>query len=427
MKKQLLSLAVASVISAPAFAAMPVGSFGAATTLGQTASPTTINSVRFNPASGYIAVDHEDGEKVRLGYWSQFGGSIEFGKADNFQEDIDLLQKELDKLDASPSASGAIAVREKFDALLVNFGNNGNIKLAGAVSVPGLPAAIYVDRIDGVITLDAAVSTLAKVSFLDDPLVDVSGTLRTNSAIYVKGASIFQLGAGYSRSVFEMKGRGPLKGELVLGARGNVYFASLTKQVANIDRDDGKNVGDLISDGMSANSKDSTAFGVDLGAVWHSDYYQLGLTGKNLNSPEMKYGSLENNASARYFSGELALNETHTMDPQFTVDGAVFTKTKALMVSGSMDLNEANDAVGDQVQNLHLAATYFPKNPFAPVARFGYQKNLAGSELSALNFGLGLFRGVANIDFTYGLESVQVDGSSMPRQLGLQFSFEESF
>lgn len=427
MKKQLLSLAVASVISAPAFAAMPVGSFGAATTLGQTASPTTINSVRFNPAAGYLVVDHEDGEKVRLGYWSQFGGSIEFGEANNFQDKIDELQTDLDDLDANPSASRAIEVREKFDDILVEFGDSGNIKLVGAVSVPGMPVAITAPRIGGVVTLDAAYTTLADVSFLDDPLVDVSGTLRTNSAVYVKGVNIFQLGAGYSRPVFELKGRGPLKGELVVGVRGNLYFASMTKQVANIDRDDGKDVGGLISDGLDENSKDTTAFGIDLGAVWHSDFYQIGLTAKNLNSPELKYGSLENNASAQYFSGELAMNETHTMDPQFTVDGAVFTKTKALMVSGSMDMNEVNDAVGDQVQNLHIAATYFPSHPIAPIARIGYQKNLAGSELSALNFGLGLFRGVANLDFTYGLESVQVDGGSMPRQLGMQLSFEEPF
>lgn len=428
MKKQLLALAVASVVTAPAFAAMPVGSYGAATTLGQTASPTTINSVRFNPAAGYLSIDHKGREKARVGYWSQFGGSIEFGKADNFQEDVDRLQDALDDLDANPSASKAIEVRAEFDDLLVNFGNNGSMKLVGAISIPGMPLAIAApSKVGGVVTVDAAYSTLSDISFLDDPLVDVSGTLRTNSAVYVKGVNIFQLGAGYSRPVFELKGRGPLAGELVVGVRGNLYFASMTKQVANIDRDDGKDVGDLISDGLDENSKDTTAFGIDLGAVWHSDFYQVGLTAKNLNSPELKYGSLDSNTSARYFSGELAMNETHTMDPQFTVDGAVFTKTKVLMVSGSMDMNEVNDAVGDQVQNLHLAATYFPENPFAPVARFGYQKNLAGSELSALNFGLGLFRGVANLDFTYGLESVQVDGSSMPRQLGMQFSFEESF
>lgn len=427
MKKQLLALAVASTFATSAYAAMPVGSFGAATTLGQTASPVTINSTRFNPAAGYLVIDHEDGEKVRFGYWSQLGFGMEFGQADNFQEDVDRLQDALDDLDASPSASKAIKVREDFDDLLVNFGDNGNMKVTGAVSVPGMPFAIAAPKIGGVVTLDAAYTIMADISFLDDPLVDVSGTLRTNSAVYVKGVNIFQLGAGYSRPVFELKGNSPLKGELVVGVRGNLYFASMTKQVANIDRDDGKDVGDLISDGLDENSKDTTAFGLDVGAVWLSDLYQVGLTVKNLNSPELEYGSLDNNASARYFSGELDMNETHTMDPQFTVDGAVFTKSKAVMLSGSMDMNEVNDAVGDQVQNLHVAATYFPKHPIAPILRAGYQKNLAGSELSALNLGLGLFRGVASLDVTYGLETVEVDGSEVPRQFGLQFSFEESF
>ena len=426
MKKQLLSLAVASAISAPAFATMPVGNYGAATTLGQTASPTTINSVRFNPAAGYIAVDHEDGEKVRWGYWSQFGGSIEFGKADNFQDKADKIESDLKALDDEPSVEGLNTAIANLNKTLLDLGENGNMKLTGAISVPGMPIAVYVEPLQGVVTLDAAYSTMADISFLDSP---VDKDLETASSLYIKGANIFQLGAGYSRSVFELKGRSPLKGELIVGARGNLYMASLTKQVALVNRDgiDDKSVGDLISDGLDANSKDTTAFGVDIGAVWQSDFYQLGLTGKNLNSPEFNYGSLAGSQEAQLFKEEITLDETHIMDPQFTVDGAVFTKTKALMVSGSFDLTEVNDMVGDKQQNLHVAATYFPQNPFVPVARFGYQKNLAGSELSALNFGLGLFRGVANLDFTYGLESVQVDGSSMPRQMGMQFSFEESF
>ncbi|WP_176330185.1 conjugal transfer protein TraF [Oceanospirillum sanctuarii] len=431
MKKQLLALAVASVVTAPAFAAMPVGTYGAATTLGQTASPVTINSVRFNPAAGYLVVDHEDGEKVRLGYWSQFGGSIEFGEANNFQDKIEDLQDRLDELNTKEenntlTPSDITAVQNDFNDLLLDFGESGSMKLSGAVSVPGMPLAIYIKPLEGVVTLDAAFSSIAGISFLDSP---VENDLSTASALYIKGANILQFGAGFSRSVFELKGRSPLNGELVLGIRGNLYSASLTKQVSLVDRTgiDDKSVGDLISDGLDANSKDTTALGVDIGAVWQSDYYQIGVTGKNLNSPEFEYGSLSGNNEATEFSDEIDLDETHIMDPQFTVDGAFFTKTKALMVSGSFDLTEVNDMVGDQQQNLHISATYFPQNPFVPVARFGYQKNLAGSELSALNFGLGLFRGVANLDFTYGLESVQVDGSSMPRQLGMHFSFEESF
>ncbi|MFG1490376.1 hypothetical protein ABMA58_14085, partial [Oceanospirillum sp. HFRX-1_2] len=68
MKKRLLSSAIAVAVAVPAHAAVLVGSYGASSTLGQVASPTTINSVRYNPAAGYLALDTQNGENVRFGY-----------------------------------------------------------------------------------------------------------------------------------------------------------------------------------------------------------------------------------------------------------------------------------------------------------------------------------------------------------------------
>ncbi|OPX55272.1 plasmid transfer operon, TraF, protein [Oceanospirillum multiglobuliferum] len=425
MKKHLLATAAIAALPIAAQAAMPIGSFGSATTLGQGANPQTLNSTRYNPAAGYLMIDHEAKEKLRFGYWSQFGGSIEFGQADNFKEDIDDLQKAIDDLGKNPNAQGVADAKTRFDAVLLKFGENGRIKFSGNVAVPGLPLAVHSETLGGTIVVDASVSALGRVSFLDAPLVDVSNTLRTRSAVYVKGASVVELGLGYSRPVFSNSGNFP--GTLVLGASTKYYGAKLTKQVSGIDRDDGKSIGTLINDGLKDNSKSTSALGIDLGAVWQSDYYQVGVAAQNLNSPKFDYSSLDNNRDARNFSTEISLNETYTMDPQYTVSGAVFTKSKLWMITGSMDMVEVNDPVGDKVKNMQVAASFFPKNPVAPVARIGYQKNLAGEKLSALNFGLGLFRGVANIDLTYGLESVKVDGNTLPRQFGLQFSFEETF
>lgn len=431
MRNHLLAISVTAALASPAYASIPLATYGASATLGQAVTPITINSVRHNPAAGYAALDHQNNESVRFGYWSQVGGTVEFGKVDNFQDDVDRLLDELDELDANPSIDDAELVRDEFNLLLESFGNDGNMNIAATVAVPGLPLAAKISSLPGVITLDASFSTFARVSFLDDPLElgsgGETGTLNTDSAILIQGVGIAQLTAGYSQSVFKASGKDALNGELVVGVRGNLYSASATRQVTAIDNDDDSSLSDLISDGLDENSKNSSAFGVDIGAIWLSDLYQVGLAGKNINSPELKIGSLQSNAVAQSFASELDIDGTYTLDPQFTLDASAFTQNKMVLLSASVDLSDVKDPLGRPYQMAHVAASFFPENTFIPTVRVGYQKNLAGEELSAVNFGVGFFRGVANLDFTYGLETVDVDGSTVPRQLGLNFSFEESF
>lgn len=429
MKKQILAVSITAALSSPVFASIPLATYGASTTLGQTASPITINSVRYNPAAGYAVLDHDSNEQVRFGYWSQVGGSVEFGSADNFEEDIDRLTSRLDELDASPDVALAAAIQTEFNTILERFGEAGTLKLAGTVSVPGFPIALKTGNIDGVFTLDAAFSTFAKVSFLDAPLElgtgAETGTLNTDSSVYIQGVGILQLGLGYSQSVYKVNS-GALTGELVVGGRANAYSASFSRQVTGIDSDEGS-FSDIVNDGLDQKDKYSSAFGVDLGAAWFSDFYHVGLMGKNLNSPELKSSSLSGNDLAAAFSSKLDIGGTYELEPQFTLDGSVFTQERMLMLAASVDLNDVADPTGDNIQMAHLSATFFPENAFIPTARLGYQKNLSGTELSAVNIGLGLFRGVANLDFTYGLESTEVDGNAIPRQFALNVSFEEAF
>ncbi|WP_417595208.1 conjugal transfer protein TraF [Oceanospirillum sp.] len=442
MKKNILTAAVTLALSGPAFSAVVVGNYGASTTLGQVASPTTVNSVLYNPAAGYLVLDTEE-ESVRLGYLSQIGGSLEFGEADNFQDEVDRFMDALDDFDDDLMAgrytsiaeadAAADVILDDFSSVLKNFGDSGRIKTAFSAAVPGLPAVFQVGDLPGVISVDASVSAISAVSFLDAPLQKV-GTgdlsdydLKTDSAVFVRGGALFQLGLGYSQPVSDLNAIGDLSGQLILGAKANLYSASLSQEVAAVDRDDDEDVGDLISDGLDDNSRDSSALGVDLGAVWLAENYQLGFAVKNINSPELKYGSLQDSADAQAFSSEISLDGGVTLETQGTVDGAVFLKERSLMLAASADLNKVDDLVGDEVQMLHVSGVYFPSSAVVPTVRLGYEKNLSGEELSAVNFGMGLFRGVANFDLTYGLDTAEVDGDSIPRRLGLQLSFEESF
>jgi len=452
MKKQLLCSAITLALAAPAQAAVLIGSYGASTTLGQVASPTTINSVRYNPAAGYIALDINNNESMRFGYWSQIGGSVEFGKADNFEDDIDRLISDLDdfndKLDATINATmgtnpssiftseteafnTAKGIETDFNSLLETFGEDGRIKASFSSSIPGLPVVFQVPKLPGVISLDAGVGFVSSATFKDAPFsglpADASGItdynqlndFKTDSQVVVKGGTLFQVGLGYSQPISSIREIGPLQGELILGAKANLYIASLASVKTKVDRDDDKDVGDLISDGLEE-SEDSTAIGIDVGAVWAAENYQLGLTLKNLNSPELE-SSLSDDLNTT--SG----TQTISLDPQTTVDGAAFLKDRMFMLAGSMDLNKVDDLVGDEVQMMHVSGSFFPASTLIPTIRLGYEKNLVGEELSAINAGIGLFRGVMNLDATYGLETTEVDGDSIPRRLGIQLSFEETF
>lgn len=442
MKKRLLSSAIAVAVAVPAHAAVLVGSYGASSTLGQVASPTTINSVRYNPAAGYLALDTQNGENVRFGYLSQLGFNVEFGKADNFQDDLDTLITRLSDFntkldnggygtDANAAYNDAKGIQDEFNSALEGFGEAGRLKTSFTASIPGMPVLFELPKLPGVLSVDASVGFVSLAAFEDQPFTglpdDPTGLtspndltdFATDSQVAVRGGTLTQFGLGYSQPISAIKNIGPMEGELVVGAKANLYLASLTSVKAKIDRSDDKEVSDLIEDGLDK-SKDSTSFGLDVGAVWVAKNYQAGLAVKNLIAPEFD----------AYEKDEVTgTNGTTTisMDTQATVDGAVFIKDRMFMLATSADLNKVEDLVGDEVQMLHVSGTFFPSNFLIPTLRAGYQKNLAGEELSALNFGAGLFRGMANLDVTYGLETTEVDGSSVARQLGVQLSFEETF
>lgn len=433
MKKQLLSCAIALTLSAPASAAVLIGNYGASTTLGQIASPATLNAVRYNPAAAYLALDAQDQETLRVGYWSQLGASAEFGAADNFQDDIDQLMDTLSQFEQDVANGvytteaeaniAALRIQNDFNRSLVSFGEAGRIKMAFSSAIPLLPTVFKVPSLPGVFSLEAGLSAISSVTFIDAPLTynPTTQDLATDSLVYVKGGTLLQAGLGYSQPVATFGDTHQLKGELIIGVKANLYNASLASVEAKIDRDDDKEVSDLISDGLD-DAKDSSAVGIDLGVVWVADHYQLGLTAKNLNGLEFDYNTSNNPiANDEISQGKISI------DPQGTLDGAVFLKDRMLMLAASADLNAVNDLVGDQVQMAHVSAAFFPAHAMAPTIRLGYEKNLAGEKLSAINLGLGLFRGVANLDLTYGLENTEIDGNTLPRRLGLQLSFEESF
>ncbi len=433
MRYSILSaLLVGISFSGIASSAVLIGSHGSSSTMGSVAIPENLNSVRYNPAAGFLVLDRKAGEVIRFGYLSEVGAEFQVGAADNFDQDLNQLMDELNQFEndvatgtyTAPQADAkAQQIQDSFNQVLSSFGEEAKIKTDVTMSVPLFPMVFSVALLPGVVSIEADVSAVTDITFLDDTLAydAVTKELSTNSRVYVKGGTLLHAAVGYSQPVYGIERFLPTSGDLIVGAKLNLYSTSLSSVEGQVDRDDGKDTGDIVSDGLKS-SKDTLAYGADVGVIWRAKRYQLGVTAQNLNSPKFDYSVNEGQlASGDVSDGSLVI------EPLYTVDGAVFFGRGDLILSGSYDINTGTDLVGDDFKQISVSGAYIPDYLFLPTLRVGYEKNLRGEKLSAIHAGIGLFKGVANLDVTYGLETATFDNDPIPRRLGFHLSFEEVF
>ena len=383
-----------------------------------------------NPAGAEFAIAPES--TVRMGVLSSIGVGMEVGPVDNFAEEIDDLIDQLDR-DHIPLAEGSALV-QRFNALLEPFGRDGYVKVHGGVHVPLFPMLIRSDF--GVFTLDANIAGIARLGLLDSPLTynSVTETIETASAVYVKGAQLSEAALGFSRPVWKRDAR-----QITVGGSVRYLHAALSKQVVAIESiDDDDDVEDVLTDAYDANERTSSNVTLDIGAIYSTDAYRLGLTVANLTEPKFEYGAIGvdchalsgsaqyNCYTANFFSDRIALNETWTLERLATLEGALMFAGGAGALSTAVDLNDVHDPVGDLQQNVVVSLGYKTQTPWLPDVRVGYRKNLAGTKLSTASFGVTFFRRI-HLDAAYGLESTEIDGSSMPRNLAINLGFEMSY
>lgn len=434
MKKILV--VAGSLACSVSYAASPVFQpIGSSFTLGTSANPSSLSTSLANPAAPFLMVDSEAGDRFRFGIIGPGGFGYELGQVDSLQDQIDELDELLDE-DVS-SASQAQALQSKANDIVVALGDDANGKLMASGQVPVFPF-IYKDPEYGAFTVDMSVSAVGQGKFLDDDIdIVVAGssyTLNSNSSVYVKSGVDLNLGLGYSKDVWANE-----HGVLITGTKLNLHSVTLSKGMMHLASSDDDS-DDAFSDSLADHEETSFGVGVDVGAIWLSKFYQVGFTASNLNEPTFEYGSLDETCSgletskqascyaAREFAGEgrIALNEVHTMERQFTIDGSAFVLDRQVELAASYEMNEISDLVGDKYQWATVATSYYSSNTWIPAVRLGYKKNMAGSELSYLTMGATLFKRV-NFDLAYGLETIEVDGDEMPRSLYISAGIESAF
>ncbi|WBA19667.1 conjugal transfer protein TraF [Salinivibrio kushneri] len=159
--------------------------------------------------------------------------------------------------------------------------------------------------------------------------------------------------------------------------------------------------------------EEENAFNLDLGAVWQSGPYRVGLAGKNLVSQDVDTVTSDFNKEEKHF--------TYQLEPQFILGSAFVSDFVTL--AADLDLNKKKGFKGsldvdDDTQFFRVGAEF---DAFGHAQlRTGYRADLEDNVDNAFTLGLGLSPfGVANLDIAASI----IDSNSYGGSAQLAFTF----
>jgi hypothetical protein len=427
--KKLLIVSM-SLLSTAVMAAMPVNQpTGSSFTLSSAPNQRALSTALGNPAAPFIMVNQQDDDNFRFGILGPLSVGVEMGDVSDLGDRAEEIEG---ILDATYTTLGQVNnAASSVEDILDDVSKTAYIKTSVSMQVPLMPVIYKTDN-NGAFILDASISAVAKANVLSSSVVANTTTneVDTDASFNAVTGTDLQIGFGYSQSMWENS-----HGMLVGGVKANLHDISLGRALVSLN-DDSDDAGDAISDAISDDAVSSTGVGIDLGAVWVSNNYQLGLTVANINEPEFDGAPIDstcgsescNAAASLITAGKLdASGSKYVMEMQTTVDAAVSTKGKQVTLGMSYDTNAVKDAVGDKYQWAVASVSYYGDSHFIPGLRAGYRQNLAGTELSYATFGLTVLKRL-NIDLGVALETVEdEDGDEMPRSAYFSIGYDTAF
>ncbi|MHB8058399.1 MAG: conjugal transfer protein TraF [Desulfuromonadaceae bacterium] len=222
-------------------------------------------------------------------------------------------------------------------------------------------------------------------------------------------------------------------GKLGIGATAKVISGTVYQnQVLLVNRPGGDNIdsSDLIDD-LTKNSKSSTNFGVDLGALYKYDkWLSVGLVAKNLNSPKFDAPEYDVPVANDPTSTTKMPGEDVKLKPQVRF-GVALDPYSWLTIASDIDLTE-NDTVapgtvvGSSVKSRNFGGGV-EIHPYSWLRiRGGAYKNLAASDAGmVLTAGFTLF--VLDVDGAFATDTFKIDDSTLPKEAKVQVSMSFAF
>lgn len=429
----------AALLSMSVMAQEPTSSSGSGLTRASAIVGDDLHSASTNPAAPSFMLRGKSG--FQSNFIAPFGAGYEVGKVDALIDELDDLIDILEN--DNLSAQDALDAKDRFDPFLQNAARDGMLKTSGSLNLPFMPLMYHSNDL-GTFYGDFKMSGALRSTVLDDDIdiiaLNDSFKINTSAAVYVKSAGLISLGLGYSRPVWKYDG-----GLLHAGIKANINRYELSKNVISLaGLEDGEDIGDAIQDDYEANAKTTTNVGIDFGLMWVSDYFNAGLTIRDINQPEYDYGSLVASTSEcqalqgvsldncfvaqeAIAEGRINGNEVFIANTQATLSASTWLGEGIRWgFHTSIDLNDKNDPMGDMYQWANAAATVQFNNWVVPEFRFGYTKNLTGTELGYYSVGLTFFK-QAQLDLRWSDETVEIDQSTAPRSAYFSFAIQTKF
>jgi len=245
-------------------------------------------------------------------------------------------------------------------------------------------------------------------------------SITNDSSLVSKSTQTTEFNFGYSREAISRD-----SGDLFFGARANIYLKQLSRYSVRFgDITDSEELFDAI---RNADFTTDEGVGLDLGVLWVSDRYQLGAQVKNINEPRFVFPDV-NLAPYRSDTVIQALerDRTYTMDRQLKLEASLFSQDRRWSTHLGYDVDPVTDPVGDRFQWLTLSGGFTTDSWWIPSFRVGYRQNLAGTEIGYASIGATLFKYV-NIDIASALDTVEIDGQTLPQGLMGSIGFEISW
>ena len=273
---------------------------------------------------------------------------------------------------------------------------------------------------NGPLPLPVQIDPPGEVDIAIDQLGNVLLYIDNDTLMLTKAATTAEFSAGYSRRVWPTA-----RGSLYLGGKGKFYQMRLSRIDLRLgDITDSDEVFDAI---RRDDYRTDHGFGLDIGALWVSNFYQLGATLTNSNEPEFIFPEAdESSYSNSDIINFLRRDQVYTMERQVRLESSIFTPNRRWNVNLGLDANAVPDPMGDDFQWLSVSGGYATDSWWIPGIRVGYRKNLAGTELSYLGAGVTVFKFV-NIDVASALDTVSISGKTLPQGLMASIGFQVNF
>ncbi|WP_421849289.1 conjugal transfer protein TraF [Marinomonas sp.] len=400
MKK--LLFVSSSLLSTAALAATPVYlPTGSSFTLGSSVNQRALSTSLSNPAAPFLMVNEQDEDNFRFGIVGPISVGVELGDVSDLQDRVDKLQDLVDglsatdiesiktdisklgisqslqnQIDSATSQEQIEAIFKKEQAnlqakvdnvigakvqaavdeannILVGVSQTAYVKAMVSAQVPFMPV-IYKTKDKGAFTIDSSISAVVKGNLIEGRVNKTTDNkFESTASFYTQAATDFNIGFGYSKDMWKNS-----HGVLIGGAKANVHKITMGRALVALT-DDKADAGDAISDAIKEDGVSTTGIGIDLGAVWSADYYQVGMTLANINEPDFDGAALGQNcgvsescktAAKLQKAGSLSVKNDYTMEMQSTIDAAVTSKNRQWTLAGSYDVNSVKDPVGDEYQ-----------------------------------------------------------------------------